>query len=1115
MPQSEKRPIPKHLGGVGPQMLPEFQEVLPGQLSPGADDSTSFHETPQHLDLSLTSSPLSEHPHAHSSTAGHFPFEHDQQGHRAATSEDPLSRSPHARAWNMSFPARDASFPYQRGERDPRDTPWPSYPGRSGPGDPPAMGGHSVDPAPGVQHSAAERSFQYYGPADQYPPDVVPHVGTSRHDLLSLPGQEFGGGHLDHYPATRPVRQLQQQRQGQQLQLQLQQQQHQQQQQQQQQQYHQQYQQQYQQPPQPHQQSPPQPHRQQPIRPHNQPQPQLQSQPQIQTSPPEPPPQMNVPRHISSASRLQQQMLLLQQEQEMLLSRSTSRRVTPSQAPQISSEAQSEDLSRVESQASARTRLLQARPTRAEQEKQVPSATSYPLAEQFLQQGVHGQQGPFAKQQVQPAAPRPQNARQLSPKHSAPVQHPHDELCSASAPQRSASPRSLSTAAPAYPRARELEQQRRLIKERQELQAARGGRTPPPISLGLAAGARAQHRKGESPVRDVVRNASRSDSPKQISPSAKQHRAEIPSSKRDGVAQSSHRPVSAGLSRGAGSASGQRIASRSPPEMPVFVEPIARLAVQTSRSQTLHFSNSSNSKFGPKEARRGGERSASPFGVQRPRSPRSPKPSPRSEKSAPGPRQTGAKPVTSRGSSPRNPASRQVNGQVQPKAKTDESRCKVESRFQSPSVQPRDPSPAFERLPRKPAVPVAPRSQTPPKKGLASYLPGAQPAKNTSSSTPAGQAGFADKVAALPQPTDQQACSQRGMSKTAEEKEGRVYVGFRDGQGQKSGYGVMQMDGTTYTGQWCGSKREGYGTLFFNGGVFEGQWLQGSAHGKGAIHFQNGDTFEGMYANNKKCGHGVYTRADGTKESGEYAGGQKDGLHLWCSGKESWEVVYDMGTVVATRRLDASKVESQGMKQDEATDATESTPAAAAAAAAAAAEAEASAAQGQTQMPRVLDKARPAPRPTPPPSPPAKALLPSNRCRSDSAFRAQGFTDEEIALIERRSPPSSPVAPAPDRAAQPGGCSARVYFPTSARGKSRDQSRGALPGSSAPEAATAADAAAGAAAPAQPQAAAALSEDSAAQQMQEIENGPDETPESRTSHLREPTPEGPENDSAR
>ena len=229
------------------------------------------------------------------------------------------------------------------------------------------------------------------------------------------------------------------------------------------------------------------------------------------------------------------------------------------------------DLSRIQS-ASARNGPVQARPTRAEQEKQLSSsATSYPLAEQFLQQhGVHGQQGiphPFAKQQVQSGAARPQNTRQLSPKHSAPVQHLHDELCSASALQRSASPRSLSTTAPAYPRARELEQQRRLLQERQELQAARGGRTPPPSTLSLTVGARAQQCKGESPVRDVVRNTSRSASPKQISPSAKQSkqgRAEIPGSKRGGGAvtqssSSSYRPVNAGLSRGPGpgSASGQ------------------------------------------------------------------------------------------------------------------------------------------------------------------------------------------------------------------------------------------------------------------------------------------------------------------------------------------------------------------------------------------------------------------------------------------------------------------------------------------------------------------------------------------------------------------------------
>ena len=76
-----------------------------------------------------------------------------------------------------------------------------------------------------------------------------------------------------------------------------------------------------------------------------------------------------------------------------------------------------------------------------------------------------------------------------------------------------------------------------------------------------------------------------------------------------------------------------------------------------------------------------------------------------------------------------------------------------------------------------------------------------------------------------------------------------LYLGFRNGQGQRDGFGVMQLeDGPTYTGQWSGSKREGHGTLFFEGGVFEGQWLAGQAHGKGVVHFKNGDSFQGNYA---------------------------------------------------------------------------------------------------------------------------------------------------------------------------------------------------------------------------------------------------------------------------
>ncbi|CAK9048115.1 unnamed protein product [Durusdinium trenchii] len=299
-------------------------------------------------------------------------------------------------------------------------------------------------------------------------------------------------------------------------------------------------------------------------------------------------------------------------------------------------------------------------------------------------------------------------------------------------------------------------------------------------------------------------------------------------------------------------------------------------------------------------------------------------------------------------------------------------------------------------------------------KSLASFLP--------ASSAPGGKVGFADKVSALQPEVN-----------TSKGKE-NVYVGFRNGQGQRDGFGVMQVeDGPTYTGQWSGSKREGHGTLFFETGVFEGQWVSGKAHGRGMVHFKNGDTFQGSYADNRKMGHGVYTWSDGTVESGQYLEGQKHGAHTWSRGKERWEMVYEKGTLVATQRLDQPDAAVPG-----------ATPA------------EGSAQRAEEGSPSrefvaqkwMTDEARVVPRPTPPPSPPkqpkpvqpgplkaggsstvlhaalsashasqtaapsgaahdapsgaARFAAPSAswRCRSDSGFRAQGFTDEEIARPE-------------------------------------------------------------------------------------------------------------------
>lgn len=275
--------------------------------------------------------------------------------------------------------------------------------------------------------------------------------------------------------------------------------------------------------------------------------------------------------------------------------------------------------------------------------------------------------------------------------------------------------------------------------------------------------------------------------------------------------------------------------------------------------------------------------------------------------------------------------------------------------------------------------------------------------------------GFADKVTnALAKPA----------SPRSDGKE-NVYLGFRNGHGQRDGFGVMQVEnGPTYTGQWSGSKREGHGTLFFDKGVFEGQWIQGNAHGKGIVHFKNGDTFQGNYQQNRKCGFGTYTWADGTVESGDYLEGQKHGQHHWRRGDERWEMFYHQGDLVATKRREEVEARKNSAKSAEVSKASDQ--------------------KGKKEFVAqklAMDKARPAPKPTPPPSPPSeqRAAVPStstsSRCRSNSAFRAQGFTDEEIALMERKSPPSSPTHPLPDRAAQPGGSSARVFFPTSARAR--------------------------------------------------------------------------------
>lgn len=129
------------------------------------------------------------------------------------------------------------------------------------------------------------------------------------------------------------------------------------------------------------------------------------------------------------------------------------------------------------------------------------------------------------------------------------------------------------------------------------------------------------------------------------------------------------------------------------------------------------------------------------------------------------------------------------------------------------------------------------------------------------------------------------------------------YLGFRSSGGQRDGFGVLRgKDGTTYSGQWKGGKREGHGALFFEGGVFEGSWERGNAIGTGNVYFKNGDRFVGPYHQNKKEGYGKYIWADGAAEEGVYARGIKSGWHFWKRGAEHWDLHYENGTVTAATR---------------------------------------------------------------------------------------------------------------------------------------------------------------------------------------------------------------------
>jgi len=157
--------------------------------------------------------------------------------------------------------------------------------------------------------------------------------------------------------------------------------------------------------------------------------------------------------------------------------------------------------------------------------------------------------------------------------------------------------------------------------------------------------------------------------------------------------------------------------------------------------------------------------------------------------------------------------------------------------------------------------------------------------------------------------------------------EGKLYMGFRNNDGGKEGFGIMRCtDGVIYNGQWKGDKRHGHGTLFFAGGVFEGQWVDGLTQGPGKIHHKCGDVFEGQYVDNKKCGHGIYRWKDGAVEEGEYKNNLKHGWHVLKRDDEIWDMQYVENGVVCAR-LRGSDDAQQGVQKRSSLQSSSTTPA--------------------------------------------------------------------------------------------------------------------------------------------------------------------------------------------
>jgi hypothetical protein len=113
------------------------------------------------------------------------------------------------------------------------------------------------------------------------------------------------------------------------------------------------------------------------------------------------------------------------------------------------------------------------------------------------------------------------------------------------------------------------------------------------------------------------------------------------------------------------------------------------------------------------------------------------------------------------------------------------------------------------------------------------------------------------------------------------EIDGSTYVG-EWANGHRDGKGVMTyVSGAKYDGTWANDKYHKNGSYFGaptdSTKIYEGEWSQGRMHGKGSLTLQNGDVYKGSFKDGRFHGAGTYIYADGTSLTGKWTNGVKEG----------------------------------------------------------------------------------------------------------------------------------------------------------------------------------------------------------------------------------------------